>query len=386
MTGRGLPGWLIAAGLATISLGRAGAETLPSGNVLFWPEAQKAAGFRHMEAIFPTATVKAGARVHALPRAPGAFDVRYTLDGRAMTTGRFMQANRVAGLLVLRDGRILAERYRLGLTRSGRWTSFSVAKSITSTLVGAAIRDGAIKSVDDPITTYVPRLKGSAYDGATIRDLLTMSAGVRWNEDYTDPNSDAARLKAFDHDARYDVVDYMAGLPRATEPGKAWHYRTGDSHLLGIAVANATGMPLSDYLSKVIWQPYGMQQDAYWVTSHGTVLGGSYLSMSLRDFGRFGQFFLDGGRAGGRPVLPEGWTTQATRPLYATDLPGIGYGYQWWVDGGDYAAIGIFGQTIRVDPAKRLVIVVLSAWPQATVAKNYRELGAFVAAVERAVR
>lgn len=360
---------------------------LPSGNVLFWKPEQRSAGFRNMEKIFPTATVKAGGTVFSLPAAVRpAPDVRFTDGGRTLTTDDFMKANNVAGILIIKDGKILTEKYGLGLTRNGRWTSFSVAKSVTSTLVGAAIKDGYIKSVDDPITRYIPRLSGSAYDGATIRDLLTMTSGVRWNEDYADPSSDAAKLKAFGHDSEFDVVDYMSRLPRETKPGAKFHYRTGDSHLLGIAVANATGRPLNTYLSEKIWKPFGMQADAYWVTSKKVVLGGSYLSMTLRDFGRFGVFMLNGGKAAGRDVLPPNWTTEASEPLYPTGIPGASYGYQWWVSNdGSYSAVGIFGQSIRIDPARKLVVVILSAWPEAGGLERYKLIEEYVNAVKKAV-
>jgi CubicO group peptidase (beta-lactamase class C family) len=340
-----------------------------------------------MEKIFPTATVRAGGKILPLPSSSGAaFDVRFTHKGQTLTTDDFMKANDVAGLLIIRDGKILTEKYRLGLTRNGRWTSFSVAKSVTSALVGAAIKDGYIKSVSDPITRYIPKLSGSAYDGATIRDLLTMSSGARWNEDYTDPSSDAAKLKAFDHGSEFDVVDYMSHLPRETKPGAKFQYRTGDSHLLGIAVANATGRPLSTYLSEKIWKPFGMQSDAYWVTSKNVVLGGSYLSMSLRDFGRFGLFMLNGGKAAGKDVLPVDWTKEASSPLYPAGAPGVSYGYQWWVaDDGSYRAVGIFGQSIRIDPARKLVIVILSAWPEAGGAERYKLIEEYVNAVKTAL-
>ena len=377
---------------ALIALGgaQAGAAvdpSLPSGNILFWPPAQRPAGFSHMEKIYPTKTVKAGGTPYPLPKAPHELKISYTVAGKAMTTDSFMAANNVAGLLVIKDGRILIERYRLGLTPTGRWTSFSTAKSVTSTLIGAAIKDGFIKSLDDPITQYIPRLKGSSYDGVTMRDMLMMSSGVKWNEDYEDHNSDAAKLKAIDEGDGTDIVDYMATLPRISPPGKEFLYRTGDSHLLGIALSNAVGMPASEYLSKKIWQPFGMQQDAFWLTSHGRETGGSGLSMALRDFGRFGLFFLGGGVAGGQKVLPDGWTKDATAYHLRTDWGDVGYGYQWWVwKDGSYRALGIFGQMIYTDPAKKLVIVALSAWPHADADPTYDVENHYIDAVRKAVR
>lgn len=362
-------------------------QTLPSGNILFWPAAQRPAGFMNMEKIYPTLVVHRGKTVHLLPRAPGELKVRYTAASKAMDTDAFMAANNVGGLLVIKDGRILLERYRLGFGPDKRWTSFSTAKSVTSTLVGAAIRDGYIKSLDDQVTHYIPRLKGTAYEGVTIRDMLMMSSGVKWNEDYEDPNSDAAKVKGVDTDPNgRDVVDYMATLPRISEPGKSFLYRTGDSHLIAWIVESATGMSMADYLSKKIWAPYGMEQDAVWLESHGHVSGGSGLSMSLHDFGRFGLFFLGGGIADGKPVLPAGWVKDATAFHLPTGWGKTGYGYQWWIwPDGSYRALGIFGQMIYTDPKTKLVIVTLSAWPRADAEPTYDVENAYIAAVRHAI-
>ncbi|WP_343616693.1 serine hydrolase [Novosphingobium sp.] len=363
-------------------------ETLPSGNFLLWQPEQRPAGFSHMDRIFPTRVVKAGPHPRPLPKAPHELAVRYTVDGRPMDTTGFMAANHVAGLLVIKDGRIRIERYRLGLTAKGHWNSFSVAKSVTSTLVGAAIRDGYIQSLDDPIIRYIPGLKGSVYDGVTMRNMLTMSSGARWNENYEDPNSDEMKMKEIDGGKGGTPVDYMAHLPRIAPPGSQFHYSTGDADLIGIALANATGMSMADYLAKTIWQPFGMENDAYWVTSGGRETGGGGLSVSLRDFGRFGLFFMGGGMAGGRKVLPEGWVKDASALHLQTQATwaDVGYGYQWWVwKDGTYRAIGIFGQMIYIDPASKLVIVTLSAWPHAVGQRYHDAEAAYIAAVRRAI-
>jgi CubicO group peptidase (beta-lactamase class C family) len=358
---------------------------LPSGNILFWPLAQRPAGFTHMERIFSTAVVQRGPRVRTLAKAPREMAVRYAVAGKPMDAEAFMAANNVGGLLVLQDGKIALERYRFGFGPELRWTSFSTAKSVTSTLVGAAIRDGHITSVDDPVVRYIPKLAGSAYDKVTLRQLLTMSSGTRWNEDYEDPKSDASKLKAVYDDPKGDIVAYMAALPREVPAGTRFHYNTGDSNLLGIAVANATGTPLARYLSEKIWAPYGMEADAAWVQVNGQALGGSSLSMRLRDFGRFGQFFLDGGMIDGRPVLPDGWRDTAAGALLPTGWGDIHYGYQWWTRrDGTFRALGIFGQMIFVDPKRRLVVVALSAWPHADADANYAVEDAFLAAVQAA--
>jgi CubicO group peptidase (beta-lactamase class C family) len=219
------------------------------------------------------------------------------------------------------------------------------------------------------VTRYVPELKGSAYDGVTVRELLTMTSGVKWNEDYTDPKSDVARMLSTPAPPRENpTIAYMRRLPREAPPGTKWVYKTGETMLVGVLIEKATGKTLAQYLSQKIWRPYGMQEDAYWeVDAGGGNIGGCCVSAALRDYGRVGQFLLDGGRAEGKPVLPSWWIKQATSKQAEIGDPNFGYGYQWWTESnGSYDAIGIFGQMIHVDPKHRLVIVTLSNWPKPT--------------------
>jgi CubicO group peptidase (beta-lactamase class C family) len=299
-----------------------------------------------------------------------------------------MAANRVSGLLVLKDGKIVLERYAMGRNPQERWTSFSVAKSVTSTLVGAAIQDGKIKGLDALVTDYIPELKGSAYEGVTIRQLLMMSSGVKWNEDYTDPASDVARAGAIDLEPGVNpIVSYMRRLPRATTPGSAFHYDTGETDLVGVLVSNAVGKSLAEYASEKIWKPYGMEQDGIWIVDRaGHERGGCCMSMTLRDYARIGQFILDGGRTDdGRQVLPAGWTSEATTKRI--DNGEGGYGYFWWIrrEGG-FAAEGIFGQAIVVIPQERLVVAINSAWPAADPPELWAAQSAFVEALRAAAR
>ena len=336
----------------TSGLRKVGAE------VLFWSQARRDANFPHMEKIFPGHVVKAGGKVRALPAGEPLPVSDAELDA-------FIASQNVSGLIVLQDGRIRLERYARGYTPQGRWTSFSVAKSFTSTLVGAAIRDGYIKSVDEPVTKYIPELAGSGYDGVTIAQLLTMTSGVRWNEDYTDPKSDVARMFLEPVPAGEDpTVFYMKKLPRETAPGSKWVYKTGETNLIGVLVMRATGKPLADYLSEKVWRPYGMEQDAFWmVDPSGHEVSGCCLSVSLRDYARMGQLALEGGKG----VVPAGWFAESTRSHADIGVPGRGYGYQWWTyPEGRFGAQGIFGQTIRVDPKTKTVIAVSAAADKAS--------------------
>jgi len=211
-----------------------------------------------------------------------------------------------------------------------------------------------------------------------------MTSGVRWNENYGDPKADIANYDRTpgppDEDA---VLAYMAKLPRDTAPGTRFHYSTGDATLAGKVVARATHKSLADYLSEKIWAPAGMERDAAWVLGHsdGQEAGGWGLAMTLRDEGRLGLFMLDGGMIAGKPVLPDGWVSDATTNHNPGSPPGPGYGYYWWLRPGGYSAVGVFGQTMYINPARRLVVVVQSAWPFASDAEDGTAQTAFLTAI-----
>jgi len=335
------------------------------GGVLQWTPEQQAWGYRNFEKVGPAKIIARGRHVHPLPVAAHQIDPVFTTGGKTYDTARYMAAFRASGILVLKDGKIVLERYGLGRGPHDRWTSFSVAKSVTSTLIGAAIKDGKIKSLDDPVTLYIPELKGSAYEGVTVRQLITMTSGVKWNEDYTDPNSDVAKVGLSVLEPGVNpVVSYMRRLPREAAPGTKFVYKTGETDLAGILVSNAVGEPMAQYLSEKIWKPYGMEQDGVWVEDiAGHERGGCCISMTLRDYGRLGQFIMDGGKAGGRDIVPTGWVADATSP-HVKSPP---YGYFWWLIPGGYEAEGIFGQTVSIFPKDHIVVVINSAWPGAWV-------------------
>lgn len=332
--------------------------------------------YRNIDRLFPTRTIAAGESPRELPQAPQdlAAKLSFEIDGVTYDLYDFLALDNVTGLIVLKDGAVVYETYQRGNTPATRWMSMSVAKSITSTLVGAAIEDGHIGSLDDMVVDYVPSLKGSAYDGVSIHDILRMASGVQWDETYTDPQSDRRDLlRAQIAQQPGAAMEVMAALPRAAEPGTVHTYSTGETQVLGEIVRGAVGKPLADYLSETIWQPYGMEADAtWWLDSpDGVEIGGSGLSATLRDFARFGQFFLDGGVIDGTPVLPEGWTRQAGQPQTLKDGTVIDYGLMWWpgwtepsIADKAYAAIGIHGQNIYINPARNIVIATHMAQPK----------------------
>lgn len=353
-------------------------------NPLFWTQDQRDLAFRLMERFVPHGVIAHdSARVRALPQGV-AFAAPFTVGETPLTLAEIAAQQRWAGVIILHRGQVRGEHYGLGFGREGRWTSFSVAKSFTSTLVGAAIRDGAIGSISDPVTRYIPALAGSGYDGVTVEQLLTMRSGVRWNEDYADPRSDVALFNNQQPEGDVDAVTaYMRRLPRAHAPGTRWNYNTGETNLIGVLVERATGRRLSDYAREKIWGPAGMEADGAWLYNEGgREISGCCMSLRLRDYARFGQFVLDGGR----DVVPDGWFARAGTRQAEIGRPGFGYGYQWWtVDDGSFAAQGIFGQGIFIDPARQLVIASVGNWPSATDRTRGAQRQAFYRAVQAAV-
>ncbi|CAA0118151.1 6-aminohexanoate-dimer hydrolase [Halioglobus japonicus] len=350
-------------------------------DVLFWTVPQRDALFRALDLvpiISEARIIKAGDNPYPLP--PGE-PITIATDFDA-----YMDEQRTAALIIVQDGKVRLEKYGLDFDASGRWTSFSVAKSFTSTLVGAAIRDGYIKSIDDKVSDYIPDLKGSVYDNVSIEQLLTMTSGVKWNEDYEDRHSDVALFNEHEAEPGVDVtVSYMRKLSREAPAGRDWVYKTGETNLIGVLVSSATGKTLSEYLSQKVWAPFGMEQDASWLLgSTGHEVSGCCIQASTRDFARFGLFILGGAKVDGKPVVPDNWLAAATTKQADIGFPGKGYGYQWWTyDDGSFAAQGIFGQGIFIDPARNLVIASNSNWPRAT---DYETVGAQREAFYRAVK
>ncbi|MGW3955343.1 serine hydrolase domain-containing protein [Streptomyces sp. NPDC004752] len=352
-------------------------------NVLDTTAENQAATYRHIDRQrLATRTIRTElTRSTSLPRHRGSLNgLHYTFKGTRRTIRRFVADNRIAGLLVLKDGAVAHEQYAMGNTETTRWTSMSIAKSVTSTLIGAALVDGAIGGLDDPVARYVPELRDSAYNDNTIRQLLQMSSGVQWNEaGANDPygDNDIARMfKGVYGDDPGVVMELMRTRPRAAAPGSTFLYSTGEAYVLSAVLANATGKTCSDYLSEKIWRPLGMEADAYWMLDNrgGRELGGSCIQATLRDYGRFGQFILSGGHG----VLPQGWRDTVGRPqsriteywrLYEGSP--YGYGYQWWalppgVAGArgplpTFVGLGHGGQKLYINPGQRVVVVLWSA-------------------------
>lgn len=364
---------------------RALLKTAPTNrDLLFWNQSQRDAAFRALDRL----PILAKSHVIPASNAPKPLPQGEPLK-LPIALDAYMASQRSAAIVILQDGKLRVERYGLGFDKDGRWTSFSVAKSFTSTLVGAALRDGFIKSMDDKVSEYIPGMLGSAYDDVSVRQLLTMTSGVRWNEDYGDPQSDVAQFNNHKPEPGVDaLVSYMRKLPREAPAGTRWHYSTGETNLVGILVQQATKKPLADYLYEKVWNPAGMEQHATWLLSKtGNEISGCCIQAATRDFARFGQFILDGAKVAGQSTVPDGWLAEATTGQAATGQPGRGYGYQWWTyDTGAFAARGIFGQGIFIDPKRQLVIASNANWAAGAsdrASSDARE--AFYRAVQQAV-
>lgn len=349
---------------------RAFLATMPTNtDLLFWTIEQRDAGFRVLDgAPFLAASSPIPAGSKPLPLPPGR-----PLALPEAELAAYMESERTAGLVIVQDGQVRLERYGLGFSAKGRWTSFSVGKSITSTLIGIAMKDGHIRSLDAPLIDYIPELKGSAYDGVTVAQLLSMTTGVAWNEDYEDPNSDIAKFYATKPDADLEAaVSYMRKARRAVPPGTRWHYNSGETKLVGVLLRRATKVPAASYLSEKIWKPFGMEANASWMLdTTGKEMTDCCVQAATRDFARFGLFLLNGARIDGERIVSDEWYAKAITKQADIGVPDLGYGYQWWTGtDGSYQAMGIFGQGIFIDPKRKLVIAINSSWPRADAPEN----------------
>lgn len=393
------------------------AELPPPHDMLTWTPEQRVVGFRNTYRLYPgdvfhTRTSSAQP-LSAAKRPLG--DVHYRMDGRTFDLRDYLEHQSVTGLLILKDGQIAFEYYGRGNTERSLWTSRSVAKSVVSVLVGIAVREDLIHSLDDPVAQYVPEVDGSAWDGVTIRNLLQHTSGVTWNEDYADPSSDFAALTYCEARAQpyACVLDLLKSLKRrpSVRPGQVWSYNTAGAWLLGRALERAAGMTLARYLETRLWSRYPMESDGVWqaLIPGESDMGGHGFNATLRDWGRFGLFVARGGRLpDGTALLPVDWLrdsitwTRAEGSVTAA-APSGQFGYQWWYAGldpeygdpgdtlsisrGSFWTLGIFGQAIAINPAEKLVMVQWSAWQQAELpASLYDEQALFYAAVAHALR
>jgi len=340
--------------------------------------------FHTMDQLFQTRPVPRAGAVAALPRADQALPDA-VLGGTRMTEDQWEDRTFTNAMLVMRDGKIIHESYRNNTDETTHYISFSMAKSITSLLVGIAVSQGAIASIDQPVTAYIPELKGSGYDGVTIRQVLEMRSGVDYEERYDFGATPSTAAKIFLNAIvanKERFADTAPRLGRKWKPGSHFNYSTLDTSVLGWVLERATKQPLAAFMTQHLWQPMGMESYGFWLADGqpgtGRELNGMGYNATLRDFARLGQMMLDEGKFNGRQIVPAEWVRASVKMVPNAD-PGTppppaevtspfarsGYGFQWWQldDTGAYTALGLQGQFIYVHPATRTVIVKLSYFP-----------------------
>ncbi|KQM24933.1 hypothetical protein ASE57_15070 [Sphingomonas sp. Leaf11] len=343
--------------------------------------------FRSMETLFTTRTVAHSGPVWQLPRADHALDFTYQVKGQAVRADDFLERTYTNALLVMKDGRIVSETYRNNSNERTRFMGWSMTKSVTSTLVGALLADKLIASLDDPITRYLPELRGGGYDGTTIRQILQMRSGVDYEERYDFANPGIAATNHINalvkNVARF--ADAARTIKRAHPPGKVFAYKTIDTAVLGWLVERVSGGSVAAYTARKLWEPLGTEADGFYIMDGapgtGREFSGAGFNATLRDWARFGQMMLDGGVANGHRIVSPEWVAMASAPAATEDATG-GYGMQWWTmpNTPAYSAIGLQGQYVFVDPATRTVVVKLSYFPPADDSAASEETAAFLAA------
>ena len=329
--------------------------------------------FRSMGELFDARIVEKGNETFQFKYDLKELPEYYSYNGELKKVSDFVGQSHTTGLIVLKGDTVVYEEYFRGNTEASQVISWSVAKSIVSALFGIAIDEGAISDIDQEVTEYLPELKGSGYDGVRIKDVLQMSSGVRFNEDYADFNSDINRMgRVFALNS--PLGKFVASLEAEREPGTYNQYVSMDTQVLGMIIAEATGKNISQYTEEKLWRPVGMEADAYWlVDSEGVEGAFGFFNAVLRDYARFGLLYLNMGRLNDRQIVPAEWITASVIPDAPHLMPGenpysswtLGYGYQWWIpegEDGDYLAIGIYGQAIYVNPAYNTVIARTAAY------------------------
>jgi CubicO group peptidase (beta-lactamase class C family) len=338
-------------------------------NVLLYPTADRRVAFAHTNAWMPTRPLFPSENPYALTTEidEDVENVSYQVDGETFTVSDFLKREPLMGMAVVKGDTIKLEHYAKDHSPESVWLSFSVTKSFTSTLIGAAVKDGFIGSIEDTVETYLPRLKDTAYGAVSIKNILQMSSGVAWNENYADPDSDVAKAGTFQGT---QLTDYLGTLPQKHKPGTVFNYNTAESNLLGEVLRAAVGNSATDYMNAKVWQGFGMEHWGNWMQSapFAGETGGCCISASIRDYARLGIFVKNGAvNAAGESIVPDGWMAEATSPSKGYE----GYGYKWWLySDGMYMAEGIFGQFIFIDPNHEVVISMHSNAP-AAVDTNY---------------
>ncbi|MCP5146355.1 MAG: serine hydrolase [Gammaproteobacteria bacterium] len=344
--------------------------------------------FRQMDTLFTTRTVPRAGPVWTLPRNDHAMDFQYEWQGQTHAATDVLERTYTNALMIIKDGRIVSETYRNNATPQSRFIGWSMTKSVTAVLIGCALAEGKIESLDVPINRYLPELNGGGYEGVTIRQVMQMRSGVDYEEryDFENPGTAASNHIAalVKNTARF--ADVARTLKRIHAPGEHFQYKTIDTAVLGWLVERVAGSSVAAYTAQCLWEPLGAQADAFYIMDGapdtGREFSGAGFNATLADYGRFGQMMLDKGIANGNRIVSADWVHESTGPHGPEDSRRGGYGLQWWTIGNSeaYSAIGLQGQYVYVDPATRTVVVKLSYFPPGDNTEQDGETLAFMAA------
>jgi CubicO group peptidase (beta-lactamase class C family) len=360
-------------------LGKAAGYPIGTRGNWFYDEGVRVGSFSNLDKLLPHYTLEKAASPLPLPAAATKPKLEYRFERQTLTLDDFLERQRITGLLVIKDGEVVFERYQYDRKPADRFVSHSMAKSIVSIAVGMALAEGKIASLDDAVSRYVPKLAGSPYGETSIRNVLKMSSGVAFSEVY-DGKDDLARfakLRGF----RGSIEALRAFTDREAGQGTRFHYASSETVILAVLLRAVTGNTLSEYLTGRLWQPMGAEADATWIrTSDGLEVGSGSFNAILRDYGRLGVLLANDGAVGARQVVPRQYLLEATdwhrqgdafAPKRAT--PYFGYGYQFWIFPGEkrrFALLGVYGQSIFVDPELKLVMVMTAVAKNASVGKE----------------
>jgi CubicO group peptidase (beta-lactamase class C family) len=360
-------------------LGQAAGYPVGSPTNWFYNERVRVGSFSHLDSILPHYTLTKPAAPRALPKISSAPKIEYRFEQQTLTLDDFLNRQRVTGFLLIKDGEVQAERYQYDRKPDNRFVSHSMAKSIVSIAVGMALAEKKIASLDDTIARYVPELAGNPYGETTIRNMLRMASGVPFQETY-DGQDDLAKFTRL-RLTQDSVAAFRAFTTREVEQGTRFHYASNQTVALTLLLRAVTGSSMSEYLTTRLWQPIGAEADATWIkTKDGTEVGSGSFNAVLRDYGRLGILLANDGALDGRQIVPKDYLLDATdwhrqpeafTPRKAT--PYFGYGYQFWLFPGEkrrFALLGVYGQSIFVDPELKLVMVITAAAKNASVGKE----------------
>jgi CubicO group peptidase (beta-lactamase class C family) len=360
-------------------LGKAAGYPIGTRASWFYDESVRVGSFSHLDSLLPHYTLKQAALPLPLPPALSEPKLGYRFNYQAYTLDDFLAHQRITGLLVIKDGEILVERYQYDRKPADRFVSHSMAKSIVSIAIGMALAEGKIASLDDLVAKYVPKLAGVPYGETSIRNVLRMASGVPFSEVY-DGKDDLARFGML-RSSQGSIEALRSFKTREVEQGTQFHYASDQTIILAVLLRAVTGTTLSEYLTERLWQPMGAEADATWIrTRDGTEVAAGSFNAILRDYGRLGVLLANDGAAGARQIVPKDYLLEATdwhrqpdafKPGQAT--PYFGYGYQFWLFPGEkrrFALLGVYGQSIFVDPELKLVMAITAVARNASVGKE----------------